>query len=626
MVGTRVRSVVLWSFVLFAAFGSDRALATIKYGPFQISGNLQAQNIIRHPDIEHYQFIQQRNTARVRFEYAWLQKGMLMDKYRIPFVERSDLYIYYRGVYDSIYDYTPGFIQKEDVYRDSYPGGLNLFEYANLKGNNSGKPGFARRQMTVAGMTHETRDALKFDNQLREAYVDLKMRGIPLTVRAGRQQIVWGESDNFRMLDRVNTLDVTWHFAQELFWDEIRRPFWMLKFLYDLKNIGPLSQSFLEWYWNPGDWRPVKVAFMPRPWGVPLLDPLTNRVDGAFYGGFCELSPFKVQGNGPNAGAGKCLSLMKGTKLFNKGDYERNPMENSQTGVRYHGVTPQGFEFTLNYLYQRWAGDDGTPSAPIKSLPDTLGYRNAASRLLSRGIFPAEYYVPYIHTAGVAGNYSDEEYTQTVFRLESVYDMGIPFFDVSKVTIVDSPTLPGVTKKEMWKGMLAFDRPTWIRMLNKKSTFFITGQFFWHHIIDMKNCEAQSIARAGTRAKEAQGECLIGPLDLPSVARVGNSNNAPAYRDKIRAWESIFSIAAFTFYRGGSLWPFVALVVDPINDFTMEVIPRFEYVVRDDLTFTVTQRYFINPKGHNSPRHDPWGFSSLSNGRSETQLNLTFQF
>ena len=49
-------------------------------------------------------------------------------------------------------------------------------------------------------------------------------------------------------------------------------------------------------------------------------------------------------------------------------------------------------------------------------------------------------------------------------------------------------------------------------------------------------------------------------------------------------------------------------------------------VLRDDLTLTATQRYFITPKGHFAPRNDPWGFSSLSRDRSETQLNITYQF
>jgi hypothetical protein len=109
-------------------------------------------------------------------------------------------------------------------------------------------------------------------------FVDLKLRGVPLSIRAGRQQIVWGETDNFRMLDRANSLDLTWHFQQEIpppafGWDEIRQPFWMLKFLYDIGDVYSFNQTFLEWYWNPGDWRPAKQAFLPRPMGPALLQP-----------------------------------------------------------------------------------------------------------------------------------------------------------------------------------------------------------------------------------------------------------------------------------------------------------------------------------------------------------------
>jgi len=42
-----------------------------------------------------------------------------------------------------------------------------------------------------------------FENSLREAYVDIKFRG-NFSLRAGKQQIIWGESDGFRLLDRAN--------------------------------------------------------------------------------------------------------------------------------------------------------------------------------------------------------------------------------------------------------------------------------------------------------------------------------------------------------------------------------------------------------------------------------------
>jgi hypothetical protein len=601
---------------LLAVAGANRAEATIKYGPFQISGSLQSQNLIRHPDIDSYNITQQRNTARLQLEYKWLENGKFLDKYNIPFIHRSNLYVLYRGVYDSFYDFTPGYIEKDDVHGDVY-GGLSLFEYAKRQGNATNRPNFARHTLSVSGLSHGEREALKFDNQLREAYVDLKLRDIPLSIRAGRQQIVWGETDNFRMLDRVNPLDLTWHFffefpAPSFGWDQIRRPLWMLKFLYDLGDVWKLSQSYLEWYWNPGDWRPAKQAFMPRPWGLRFLDPLTNPIDGAFRGGIC--------GAGPN---GRCDRLMNGTRLFQQGDYDNNPLDNNQVGVRYHGITPQGIEFTLNYLYQRWAGDDGTNYAPIRGLENTPANRSRATQLISRGIFPAEFIAPYIHTAGISANYSDETYTQTVYRMETIYDIGIPMFDVAKQTVIDSPVLPGVTKKEMWKGMIAFDRPTWIRSINKKTTVFLTGQLFWHHVISNPDCQAQAVARGDVPRPQS---CLIGGLDLPSTVRTGTGTTNEAYRDKIRDWESIFTLAAFTFYRGGSIIPLVGMAVDWVNQWNMLPFWMVDYVVRDDFVINLSQRYIVTPKGHSTPIFSTWGLGSLNSGRSETDIRITYQF
>ena len=596
--------------------------ATQRYGPVEMSGNLQSQNLVRHPDDAHFQFIQNRNTAHLQLEYDWVQAGKFYDKYTIPFIERSLLFIKYRGVYDSIYDTTPDTLEKEDVHGKAYAG-HTLFEYAKLRG-------FTRKDLSLAGLPQSTRDALKFENELREAYTDIRFRGIPLIVRAGRQQIVWGESDDFRMLDRANTLNLTWHLAQEVpppafGWDELRRPFWMFKFLYGLGNIWHFSQNFLEWYWNPGDWSPAKVAFQPRPWGLNILDPLNNPVDGGFIAGPCALSPFVI-GRGPNKGQHRCLSLMNGTTLFKQGNYQRNPLDNSQVGVRYHSIAPFGLEFALVYFYQRWGGDDGTNYAPVRALPLNSQNSALASRLLQKGIFPAEYIAPYVHTIGLSANYSEETYTQTVFRMETVYDVGIPFFDVARETVIDRPALPGVTNKNMWKGMLAFDRPTWIRAVNKKSTVFLTGQFFFHYVVNNPSCEAGTVAQLSSAGKKKVGSCLIGGLDLPSTARLGTTADSPAFRDKIRDWETLFTFGAFTFYWGGSLLPVTGIAVDPVNQFSMEPFWMVDYVVRDDLVVNLAQRYFVAPRGLHDPIFQTWGLGSLAQGRSETSLRLTYQF
>jgi hypothetical protein len=619
MACVRVKAPLATALVLLLAPGVRPAAATIVYGPFQLSGSVQSQNLIRHPDPDDWSVTQQRNTLRLQLEYKWLEQGRFIDRYRIPFIQRSKLFLLYRGVYDSIYDYTPGIVEKDDIHGDVYAG-QSVYEYARVQGRSTKHPKLHRRVLSVAGLTHGERTALKFDDQLREAYVDLKLRDVPLNVRAGRQQIVWGETDNFRMLDRVNALDLTWHFHQEFpapafGWDQIRRPYWMLKFLYDLGNVWRLSQSYLEWYWNPGDWRPAKHAFLPRPWGLRFLHPLTNPIDGAFNGGVCAIAP-----------SGRCRRLIKGTEFFQKGDYDMNPMDNSQVGVRYHGMTPQGVELTMNYFYQRWAGDDGTNYAPLRGLENGTRNRARARKLLSRGVFPAEAIFPYVHTIGVSANYSDEAYTQAVWRLETIYDIGIPFFDAAKETVIDQPLLPGVTKKEMWKGMIGFDRPTWIRTLNKKTTVFLTGQFFWHHVVENPDCEPQKVALAKTSLKQRAGSCLIGALDLPSSVRHGRTEDAAAYRDKIRDWESLFTLAAFTFYRGGSVVPVVGIAVDWVNQWNMEPFWAVDYLVRDDFVVNLSQRYMVTPRGRSTPIFSTWGLGGLNAGRSETNVRLTYQF
>ena len=186
--------------------------------------------------------------------------------------------------------------------------------------------------------------------------------------------------------------------------------------------------------------------------------------------------------------------------------------------------------------------------------------------------------------------------------------------------------------------MIGFDRPTWIRTLNKKSTFFLTGQFFWHYLVDNPSCSlevngktiegAQDIVGAtfSDAKKRAGHSCLVGGLDLPSSIRTGASPAQPAFRDKIRDWEALATLAIFTFYRGGSILPTAGIAVDPVNQFNMEAFWSFEYVMRDDFIVNLAQRYFIQPRGRSSSIYETWGVGGLNAGRSETSLRFTFQF
>jgi len=563
-----------------------RAEALPRYGPLEVSGNISAQEEIRfNPDIDQLALVQQRNTFKLRVDYQLLDGGRLIERIDVPFIDRAKVFVLYRGVYDSVYDSTPGFEQR------------NIY----------GLPTGARLDQLSSG----ERDSLKFENQLREAYVDLNFKTLPLSFRLGRQQIVWGETDNFRMLDRVNALDLTWHLQQES-WDELRTPYWMIKGLWDFDRIGPLSNAFVEFYWNPGDWTPAKRDFLPNPWSAPETDPIPFLVNV-----FHTITPLKnIQGK-----------FFDGTTLFQQGDYVRDPIENSQVGVRFSGVTPQGVQFTLNYFYQRFNGDDGTNAAAYAAVTD----KALAVAAVNRGELPMVAIAPYVHTAGFSLNYAEEEHTATVYRMESIYEFGVPFTDstkrfpkgagtISSINTVMGNDVFGVSKRDMWKGMIAFDRPTWIRPLNRKATVLILGQFFWHYLLDNPNIECANGTPVGCGgAKNPQIKGFRGQFSSSGITSGGTP-----FIDKVRDWEVLTTLAATTFYRGGKIVPFLVYVLDPVNSYNMEVIGMVDYFLTNNLILNLSQRYFINTVSH--PVFESWGVAGINRGRSETGIRLTYQF
>jgi hypothetical protein len=652
----------------------NTAQAIYRSNSLDIGGHIRSTNIVRHQDFDNMAFIMQRNSLKLRMEWKWLQRGKAFGKFNVPFLDRSDFYVLYRGVYDSIYDYTPGQIDRKDISGDPISPAL----------------------ASLDSLDEDSRDEVKFNNHIRELYFDLYFKHIPLTLRVGKQQIVWGETDGFRMLDRANTLDLSWHFFQELpppgfGFDEIRNPFWMLKGLYDFSSIGPLSQTFLEFYWNPGfDWVPGKISFLPRPWGARLLDPIRNEA------GTGVLQSSVV------CPAGECDSLMHGTSLFNQGNYDKNPIENSQFGVRFHFITPGGYEWTLNYLYQRFA-PDGSPVAVVKGVPRfangghdgplnmiTVPGRTAGTTQQvtaddycaglaldpdtvagSRTPWAAkqaciEYFAPYVHTVGLSLNFFEGNWTQTVWRLETIIDFDLPFYNGDKQNArldrsPDGPTLlPGISERNMWKGMLAFDRPTWIRWLNKKTTFFLSGQFFWHYIInhERRRCSIGNQPRhledgsdnpdfigytssytenCGSETEfllEGEQTGFIGPLDLPKLDFPSGKG-----RDTIHQWEMLITFAAIGFYRGGTVVPALIWLMDPVNSYAQEVALGVDWFYTPDFAVNLTTRLIWSGapwdpyKGHKNDDDvdrgelfEPWFLGGGNRGRSETSFQVTYQF
>ncbi len=545
-------------------------------------GSVQSQNIVRHPDVDEFHFIQQRNTLRLGLQWDVVSDGG-RDGFDVPPVRAARLRLAYRGVYDSIYSYAP------------------IFRERDLRGR---KPGRAAER-DLRDFSRRARAALAFESQLREAYVDVTASSFPIRVRVGRQQIVWGEADLFRMLDRANPLDTSWHSVEEIpppsfGWDDLRIPLWMLRGWLELGRVGPLLEGRGELYWNPGDWRPAKTAFLPQPWGIRLPNPLTNREDGAF------VAPFSG------------IHRLARSTLFRQGDYSRTPWDNSQVGVQLSGTVAGGLRTSVYYFHQRWAGDDGTPSAVLRGIADTPRGRERTQDLIRHGSLPVEYIAPYVHTVGLSGSRYAAA-IETTLRLETVYDFGLPIFNRDKATTF-APLLPGLSRRDYWKGMLAFDRPLTLSFVNDDGVVFLTGQWFVHHIIHNK-------------------DSLVGPLDLPTAGArsrpfCGSPRDRPcpdpngngSFRDDVRSWESLITVAAFTSYRGGAVLPVVGVVLDPINSYSMHVFWNVGFLVGSGVSVDLTQRYFVSAQADvQKGPFNPWLFGTMR-GRSETAIRLTYRF
>jgi len=116
--------------------------------------------------------------------------------------------------------------------------------------------------------------------EIWELYGDIDIGN--LWIRAGRQQIVWGEMISARILDIVNPLDKSWHFTWEPEeFENIRIPTWMIRGVYNIEqNVMPwLEELYVEAFWNPGDIVPTNNPEIGNPYRQ-------NYQYEVYYGGF----------------------------------------------------------------------------------------------------------------------------------------------------------------------------------------------------------------------------------------------------------------------------------------------------------------------------------------------------
>lgn len=527
----QARGLVLFVAVLLPATAS--AIVTIG-NDIELEGFLHAQNILRTPDFEDAEGIMQRNIAQLEGKYYFLREGVAFKRFHTGPLEEATFNFIARAHYDSIYE-----------LRESYDEA-----FTSLDGRHG-----------------------KHSYSMREAFVDLVLP--PFSLRLGRQQVVWGETDNFRALDVINPLDLSWHWSRES-WEDIRIPLWMARGIYDIGKLWGLEESFLEMIWIPADFRPNKIATDPnRPWAFT--------------------------GNG--------LNEVANTAIINDQVFDLNltlrdrapdrKFANGQGGFRFKAIWGD-IDFSLNYFY-------GFSAEP--------GFRNRNDLTRFRGN-TLDAFVdvvnPRSHVLGITANYSEERYTQAVFRLETAFTTGIPIAVAPGAPASVDPDNDQFETARRSVVMLAMDRPTWIRWLNDDRTFFLSTQVFWRRWLDY------STHFRGIPSVRAAN---LGGVELPG--RFISENT-----DRIDQNEFVITFSASTSYGAAGLWrPLFIWAIDPRSTGAYNRF-QLEYQYSDNWLFRLQQDIYWEIHD-NDPGPwqlgDIWGQSNPQS-RHETIFSVIFQF
>ncbi len=525
--------------VTFLVFLSPLVFSGLSWGIINIGDDVELEGFARTMNIlktgarpfNDGEMTHQRNTAQLEGKYYFLRDSKAFNRFSTGPIEEATFTFLGRAVYDTIFD-----------LRDSY-------DVLNDKG--------------------------KSEYKIREAFIDFVMP--PFSLRLGRQQVVWGETDNFRALDVINPLDRTWHGTRES-WEDIRIPLWMGRGIWDIGKIGPFDETFLEVIVIPDDFRTNKAhTDYPRPWailGVGLQDQRANSIQ--LGDTLADLHPLNT-------------TVIDGTE-------KDTDIRNIQGGFRFKGIW-NDVEFSANYFY----GFSQTPGVKIRS----------AGLVGNTFETVVETVTPRINVFGLTANYSEEKYTQSVFRLETTVTTGVPVSIVpgSRADINGN----GYDTAHQSVVMLGMDRPTWIPALNELRTFFLSGQIFWRRWLDYTNYYQASSFYEVKPAK-------VGGAIVPG-RYISEFNN------KLDQDEFVITFSASTSYGRAGLWkPLFVFAYDPRSTGAYNKI-QMEYLHSKHLVFKLEQHLYWRESGDET---GPWGLGSYlaqpGIRRNETVFTATFQF
>lgn len=330
----------------------------------------------------------------------------------------------------------------------------------------------------------EFNDRLDF---IREAYVRKNFElgdGTDLFLKVGKQQVVWGRTDLFRVLDVINPVD----YSRNNIYDElqdIRIPMWIAQAEWRMGPSESMQDRNLQIVWNFDKFRPNNLGQCGSP--NAILDA------GCFFRGMANLwDNGGTVANFANVAPGTLLATNFGPGQIglDKVNLPSWSLDNTQIGAKFEGITQDGLSFSLNALYYR------------SQLPSLRGGRRTTNGFtgeyseLNPYLISFDMYFPRVKLLGGSLDFQSEA-LGAAFRFEGAMTWGEEFANTARPELYSA--------NRVWRSVIGIDRPTFIPFLNPHRTTLISAQLFWQHIFDHEYYS--------TGAKNGQN--YLGPVGMP---------------------------------------------------------------------------------------------------------------
>ena len=311
----------------------------------------------------------------------------------------------------------------------------------------------------------EFNDRLDF---IREAFIVAKMpagEGRSWNFQLGKQQVVWGRTDLFRVLDVINPVD----YSRNNIYDElqdIRIPMWIFTAEYRMGATSTFDDTNIQFVWNFDKFRPNNLGQGGTP--NAILDA------GSFFRGMKNL--WDNGGTVANfAGAtptfGIATDFGPNQIGIRKAHMPEWSLANTQVGFKWEGVY-QGTGFSLNALTYR---------SQLPSLRNLYSKGGLSVNPFTGGTATHPYliafdiYFPRINLVGASMDMQLDSIKSSL-RVETALTKGEEFANTARPTLY--------SESKVWRYVIGLDRPTFIPFLNDNRAFLLSAQLFGQHLLD----------------------------------------------------------------------------------------------------------------------------------------------